>query len=118
MYRYLSVRSQRGGTLVVATAVAILCCASVSAQEPEQRDELVGKGSTQCLHRRIGEEISVPRHLTDGEEFVLPLRSLLRHGRTLFSAVWTGQEGGGRPLTKGTGAPLADSSSPLVFPRN
>ncbi|GAC1440051.1 MAG: hypothetical protein NVSMB58_37090 [Terriglobales bacterium] len=28
------------------------------------------------------------------------------------------QEGAGRPLSKGTGAPLSDSTSPLVFPRN
>lgn len=56
--------------------------------------------------REIGEEVSVPRHLIDGQEFALPPDALLRHGRTLFSAMWTGQEGGGRPLTKGTGAPL------------
>jgi hypothetical protein len=31
--------------------------------------------------------------------------------------MWTAQEGAGRPLTKGTGAPLSDPSSPLVFPR-
>ena len=68
--------------------------------------------------RRIGEEVSVPRHLVDGQEFALPPEALVRHGRTLFAAVWTGQEGGGRPLTKGTGAPLSDSGSPLVFPRN
>lgn len=68
--------------------------------------------------RKIGEEVSVPRHLVDGQEFALPPPALVRHGRTLFAAVWTGQEGGGRPLTKGTGAPLSDSSSPLVFPRN
>jgi len=32
--------------------------------------------------------------------------------------VWTSQEGGGRPLTKGTGDPLSDVSAPLLFPRN
>lgn len=66
----------------------------------------------------IGEEVAVPRHLADGQEVGLPPQALIRHGRTLFSAVWTGQEGGGRPLTKGTGAPLSDSNAPLVFPRN
>jgi hypothetical protein len=42
----------------------------------------------------------------------------VRHGQLLFNAVWTGQEGGGRPLTDGTGAPLVDPTSPLLFPRN
>jgi hypothetical protein len=52
------------------------------------------------------------------------LRDLLEHGRRLFTAVWTIQEGGGRPLTKGTGNPLSDpfsDSNPggerLEFPR-
>ncbi len=40
------------------------------------------------------------------------------HGEKLFKANWTSQEGGGRPLTKGTGASLSDPSDPLVFPRN
>ena len=66
----------------------------------------------------IGREISVPRHLEDGEEFRITLRALLNHGERLFTAVWTDQEGGGRPLSKGTGAPLSDPAQPLVFPRN
>jgi hypothetical protein len=66
----------------------------------------------------IGREVSVPQHLQDGEEFALPLRSLLTHGERLFRAMWTNQEGGGRPLSKGTGAPLANLASPLSFPRN
>ena len=65
----------------------------------------------------IGREVSVPRHLQDGEEFQVPLKVLLDHGRLLFIANWTAQEGGGRPLAKGTGAPLSDPSQPLVFPR-
>lgn len=65
----------------------------------------------------IGQEIAVPRHLVDGEEYQIKLKDLLEHGELLFSAPWTLQEGGGRPLTKGTGAPLADPSEPLVFPR-
>jgi cytochrome c peroxidase len=36
----------------------------------------------------------------------------------LFAAVWTIQEGGGRPLTKGTGNAINDPTSPLLFPRN
>src|SRR5262249_2617874 len=66
----------------------------------------------------IGREVAVPRHLQDGEEFALPLQELLEHGERLFAASWTIQEGGGRPLAKGTGNPLVDAASPLVFPRN
>jgi hypothetical protein len=62
--------------------------------------------------------VAVSTHLQDGEEFTLPLDVLLAKGRALFVANWTVQEGGGRPLTKGTGAPLSDGANPLVFPRN
>jgi len=67
---------------------------------------------------QIGSEKAIPRHLEDGEEFEVLLPALLRHGEALFRAAWTGQEGGGRPLSKGTGAALSDPHSPLVFPRN
>jgi Di-haem oxidoreductase, putative peroxidase len=67
---------------------------------------------------QIGSEKSIARHLRDGEEFDAELSVLLQHGEALFSAAWTAQEGGGRPLTKGTGAPLSTLSSPLLFPRN
>jgi Di-haem oxidoreductase, putative peroxidase len=66
----------------------------------------------------VGRELSVPRHLEDGDEFRIPLDALRAHGERLFTAMWTDQEGGGRPLTKGTGALLADPSRPLTFPRN
>lgn len=66
----------------------------------------------------IGREVSVSRHLQDGEEYQLTARQLVEHGRRLFSANWTLQEGAGRPLTKGTGAALSDPSAPLIFPRN
>lgn len=66
----------------------------------------------------IGRELSVPRHLEDGEETRLPMRALLAHGERLFRADWTVQEGGGRPASKGTGGALADPFAPLVFPRN
>ncbi len=56
----------------------------------------------------------MPTHLQDGEEFSLPLSALLIHGKLLFDANWTEQEGGGRPLTKGTGRPLADPTRPLT----
>lgn len=66
----------------------------------------------------VGHEVAIGRHLLDGEEYWLPIGELLGHGKRLFTAVWTSQEGGGRPLSKGTGAPLSDLASPLVFPRN
>src|SRR5471030_3304926 len=53
----------------------------------------------------LGREVAIPRHLQDGEEFEISLRALLIHGQRLFAASWTIEEGGGRPLTKGTGTP-------------
>lgn len=67
---------------------------------------------------QIGREVAIPRHLQDGEEFTVPLKKLLAYGERLFRANFTIQEGAGRPLSKGTGAPLSDPSSPLVFPCN
>ena len=66
----------------------------------------------------IGVEVAVPKHLRDGEEFQMPIPKLIKFGETLFLASWTIQEGAGRPLTKGTGNPVSDPSSPLLFPRN
>ena len=66
---------------------------------------------------QIGREVGAPVRLSDGQEFILSDRALIDHGRKLFDAVWTPQEGGMRPLTKGTGAPVSDPSSPLAFPR-
>ncbi len=77
-----------------------------------------GEVAAQQSRESIGLEIAVPHHLADGEEFMLPLRDLLGYGERLFSAVWTSQEGGGRPLTKGTGAAVSDVANPLTFPRN
>ena len=66
----------------------------------------------------IGKEVSIPRHLQDGEEFELSIPKLIQFGEKLFTAKFTIQEGAGRPLTKGTGNPLSDPTSPLVFPTN
>lgn len=87
---------------VVFALVASLCAAVWNAAAATQ----------------IGREVSIPRHLVNGEEFRMPLQDLLEYGKRLFNANWTIQEGGGRPLVKGTGVPLADPSRPLVFPRN
>jgi len=69
-------------------------------------------------HAGLGVEVAVPRHLEDGEELEVPIQTLMSHGRLVFNAMWTGEEGGGRPQTKGVGTSLADPSDPLVFPRN
>jgi hypothetical protein len=75
-------------------------------------------GARVATQSQIGREVAVARHLQDGEEFTVSTKALVEHGRNLFTAVWTIQEGGGRPLTKGTGNPLSDPTSPLLFPRN
>ena len=46
--------------------------------------------------------------------FVSPTSQGLSHGQLIFNANWTDQEGGARPLTKGTGRPLSDPSQPLT----
>jgi len=70
-----------------------------------------------ALAQPIGQELSVPTHVPDGQEFALPNSALLAHGKLLFNANWTEEEGGGRPLTKGTGRPLSDPSLPLTGSR-
>ena len=69
-------------------------------------------------HAPVGSEVAIPVHMQDGDEFTIPLSQLLRYGAQLFNAKFTIQEGAGRALSKGTGAPISDPSSPLVFPRN
>ncbi len=67
---------------------------------------------------QIGREVAIAKHLQDGEEFQISLPDLVDYGKKLFTAVWTEQEGGGRPLTKGNGKPLSDPQSPLVGARS
>src|SRR5215471_7716277 len=74
--------------------------------------------STPTIVAQIGREVAIPVHLQDGREFQIEIEELIAFGEKLFNAMWTSQEGAGRPLTKGTGAPLSDASAPLVFPRN
>ena len=64
--------------------------------------------------RFIGKEVAVQEHLRDDEEFRLSIPALIAHGRMLFAANWTIEEGAGRPLTKGNGRGLSDPTSPLV----
>ena len=80
---------------------------------------LVGMvGWAQDRNPQVGREVAIPVHLQDGEEFTTPLRYLIEFGSRRFNAKFTIQEGAGRPQSKGTGAPISDPSSPLVFPRN
>jgi hypothetical protein len=57
----------------------------------------------------IGREIAIPQHLRDGDEFKRSLSELVDYGNKLFVANWTDADGAGRPLTKGTGRPIAHS---------
>lgn len=66
----------------------------------------------------IGVERGLAFHLKDGDEFGMSVSQLLKHGQRAFSANWTEQEGGGRPLSKGIGTAIADTSAALLFPRN
>src|SRR5258707_824104 len=79
---------------------------------------IVIAASGQSPGLQFGREIAIPKHLQDGEEFTTPVDRLIQFGAQLFNAKFTIQEGAGRPLSKGTGAPISDPSSPLVFPRN
>jgi cytochrome c peroxidase len=74
-------------------------------------------GRTGQQAHRLGQEVAVPRHLEDDEEFSLPLTELLEYGKKLFMANWTEQDGAGRPTTKGNGTALADPAHPLVGAR-
>lgn len=74
--------------------------------------------SNAALSAQIGREVSIPRHLASGEEYTTPLLELLDHGKRLFMANWTVQEGAGRPRAKGTGRELAEPGTRLDFPRN
>src|ERR1041384_7240849 len=65
----------------------------------------------------LGREVSIARHLHDGDEFDLSIPKLIEVGKKLFQANWTIQEGAGCPQSKGTGTVLSDQSAPLVFPR-
>jgi hypothetical protein len=106
---------------VALTAVLAACApadegdAEVEARQETLAPDLVAARGDESL---LGREVGATRRLADGDEYLLSTRSLVRFGRAFFVAVWTPDEGGGRPLTKGTGAPLSDATAPLVFPRD
>lgn len=101
--------ARRSGKTQLPTVIAALGLLSSS----------VSKGQAEDINEvKIGQEISTQRHLKNSEAAEMPLAQLLKHGHELFNAMWTVQEGAGRPQTKGTGIPLSDPSQPLIFPRN
>src|SRR5262249_3294995 len=65
----------------------------------------------------IGRERAIPKHLQDDEEFRTQLCDLIAYGKRLFTSNWTEQDGGGRPLMKGTGKALSDPKTPLTGAR-
>ncbi len=79
---------------------------------------VAGTAFSPALWAGIGEEKSILTRLADGQEYALAPAAIVEVGRQLLEANWTVQEGAGRPLTKGTGNPLADAARPLNFPRN
>lgn len=95
----------RDGVVSVAAAAcvaALACSVGLRAQQASP------------WKAQIGREQAIPRHLEDDEEFRVSLPELVEHGRRLFAANWTEQDGGGRPLMKGTGRELTDPSKPLT----
>lgn len=103
--------TSREETSVVATSL-------VADEQPSVERKATQEKPVPTPVSELGQELGVTRHLRDGDERRLSMSRLLRHGQTLFEAVFTPQEGGGRPLSKGTGDPVTDPSSPLIFPRN
>src|SRR5262245_30072793 len=63
--------------------------------------------------KKLGQEIAVPYHWSEEDLTRRTISDLLSHGKLLFSANWTEQEGAGRPLMKGTTRTLADPGQPL-----
>jgi len=62
--------------------------------------------------------VAIPVHLQDGDEFNISISQLIDYGKQLFTAKFTVQEGAGRRMTKGTGAPISDpcsSSKPCCY---
>jgi hypothetical protein len=109
--RPASVAGWRG--VAAAGVVGFLFVAGCEAFRPREPETPAAVDNA----RAIGREVAVPRHLQDGEEYRVGIEALIEHGRNLFAAAWTVEDGGGRPLSKGTGEQLADRRTPLVFPR-
>ncbi|MEI7969723.1 MAG: di-heme oxidoredictase family protein [Betaproteobacteria bacterium] len=61
----------------------------------------------------IGEERALPVHIEDEVEHSLSAQQFIAHGKRVFGAIFTEEDGAGRPLSKGTGRQLTDPSRPL-----
>jgi hypothetical protein len=110
-----SALSACGGPSETSTQAATHTESSVISEDATARPPSTAAETAQAVV--IGREVGAAEHLRNGDEYRRPVSQLIRHGQTLFEAVFTPQEGGGRPLTKGNGAPISDPSSPLIFPR-
>ncbi len=91
--------------------------ANVIAADEAGGDETLSAEEKRLL-AQLGQERAIVTRLQAGEEYTLPLPTVLARGEEIFAANWTIQEGAGRPLSKGTGASLSDQSKPLIFPNN
>jgi len=92
-----------------------------SAAADRERPKLKpGQETWDAFHnaKKIGREVAIPQHLQNDEEFKISLAELLEFGKKVFCANWTEQEGGGRPMTKGTGKELSDPAAPLTGRRS
>jgi hypothetical protein len=103
--------------LILLILSSVLIGTSVATSQPPPAERVWEASGMQPVQLPLGEEIAISVHLQDGQEFSAPLQDILSLGKALFGANWTIQEGGGRPLTKGTGRPLADVSEPLTGTR-
>ena len=106
------------GQVQVAAPAPAVQAALVAATDTTQVPPTTDGTQTTSASTPLGAEVGVAKHLADGDEFTVSLSKLLSQGQTLFTAVFTPQEGGGRPLSKGTGDPISDPTSPLRFPRD
>ena len=93
----------------VPLLTVVVCCRLCSGQ---------GAQVPAIQTSQIGLEVAIDKHLADDDEFRLPVTNLIAYGKKLFCANWTEQEGGGRPLSKGTGKELSDPEQPLSGTRS
>ena len=108
---------------LLIVAVLLLGAGSVSAQQSQLDCILLAMLGldVDCEPQPvpdIGREVAVTERLDNGDEFSMGLGPLMGQGARLFNAVWTVQEGGGRPGLTGTGGELSDPDRPLEFPFN
>jgi cytochrome c peroxidase len=109
--------------LAFAACLAVLASPVSGQENPDYRECMLKKmlgADVECSAEPppIGREVAMTRYLADGEEFTIALPELLQHGKRLFDANWTVQDGAGRRGLKGTGAALSDPDAPLDFPFN